>query len=678
MSVGRNELCPCGSGKKYKRCCGLVTSISQVREQKLRQAHRDAAERLNKYVAAHFSREEIEQARQRFVQETGLSVEEAQHSQWAVHFYNWFVFDDRKHGSTVVEAFLNTDGRRLEGEIKEAFRRLVLGIYEIVRREGDQLTVRSLKQGDLLEVVAPDGVVWEPGQLLLGRLLPIGQRYQLFTGSIVLPAALKQPFADWLSTVEESDLSRYTTRLYRLLRQQRSTARTVAKQEEELVRAEWRMPDWEAIRETLRTDASFELKKREGAQEVWVYASHKEGGLLSTLNKALVELHEVAGEVLVEEAKLVFEGFPSALSTLAEKLPLPAPDVKHSIDKLSSTGTRLTQGTIFITSQPALPPKVLQWAVQTYFAEKWLITPHAEIDHLPPLLAAAAQEEALRGKLLQLVGKIERAREQGVGPGRFMRWELIRPRLALPNREVSVHNLLKRPLLEGLPEGSFTVHPDRLSDIATFVQEMTEGKSDSTMKKYDEAMNLFRNFVRSAFGRGFAWAQLRPEEVAYFLVHDVLNRVDSPTKTLAGNLLSVLSAFFKWLDKRYELTLTSRLQPVLTALKEELPEAYRLRAQLQKQAIPHLTDALLQPEQVAEEVLLFLSEEGAGWRLSRSSGEEILVQTGQSDEGPPGRGWLVIALIGQAQDGCWHLLGIPQVYPPIVAELLGVRENVLI
>jgi uncharacterized protein YecA (UPF0149 family) len=22
--VGRNELCPCGSGKKYKRCCGAL------------------------------------------------------------------------------------------------------------------------------------------------------------------------------------------------------------------------------------------------------------------------------------------------------------------------------------------------------------------------------------------------------------------------------------------------------------------------------------------------------------------------------------------------------------------------------------------------------------------------------------------------------------------------------
>jgi uncharacterized protein len=23
--VGRNELCPCGSGKKFKHCCGKIT-----------------------------------------------------------------------------------------------------------------------------------------------------------------------------------------------------------------------------------------------------------------------------------------------------------------------------------------------------------------------------------------------------------------------------------------------------------------------------------------------------------------------------------------------------------------------------------------------------------------------------------------------------------------------------
>ena len=27
-SVGRNDLCPCGSGKKFKKCCGRVPGAS--------------------------------------------------------------------------------------------------------------------------------------------------------------------------------------------------------------------------------------------------------------------------------------------------------------------------------------------------------------------------------------------------------------------------------------------------------------------------------------------------------------------------------------------------------------------------------------------------------------------------------------------------------------------------
>src|SRR6266853_1451403 len=30
MPVGRNDPCPCGSGKKYKRCCGAVVPINPV------------------------------------------------------------------------------------------------------------------------------------------------------------------------------------------------------------------------------------------------------------------------------------------------------------------------------------------------------------------------------------------------------------------------------------------------------------------------------------------------------------------------------------------------------------------------------------------------------------------------------------------------------------------------
>jgi len=35
MKIGANERCPCGSGKKYKRCCGAKRSQTSFRERGL-------------------------------------------------------------------------------------------------------------------------------------------------------------------------------------------------------------------------------------------------------------------------------------------------------------------------------------------------------------------------------------------------------------------------------------------------------------------------------------------------------------------------------------------------------------------------------------------------------------------------------------------------------------------
>ncbi|GAG14309.1 unnamed protein product, partial [marine sediment metagenome] len=36
MKIGRNDPCPCGSGKKYKKCCGATTSAVSVAGRKTR------------------------------------------------------------------------------------------------------------------------------------------------------------------------------------------------------------------------------------------------------------------------------------------------------------------------------------------------------------------------------------------------------------------------------------------------------------------------------------------------------------------------------------------------------------------------------------------------------------------------------------------------------------------
>jgi len=40
--IGRNELCPCGSGKKYKKCCLIKERENLIRQQEMRKIVEEA------------------------------------------------------------------------------------------------------------------------------------------------------------------------------------------------------------------------------------------------------------------------------------------------------------------------------------------------------------------------------------------------------------------------------------------------------------------------------------------------------------------------------------------------------------------------------------------------------------------------------------------------------------
>ncbi len=116
QSVGRNEACPCGSGRKYKQCClGQKTSVAFTR------ADREAA--LNKLV--EFSlRPALDEERavagvafwsgwlDSQGEEAGRPAMDFEESIGA--FSNWFAFDFRlASGTTVVELMLRREGARL-------------------------------------------------------------------------------------------------------------------------------------------------------------------------------------------------------------------------------------------------------------------------------------------------------------------------------------------------------------------------------------------------------------------------------------------------------------------------------------------------------------------------------------------------------------------------------------
>lgn len=675
MSVGRNELCLCGSGKKYKKCCGVVTPIDELRglrEQRLRNEYSMWIERLRRFVGIQATDADVQKARAQIASEVGLPEETLLSPEWAAHFYNWFVFDRKPVGGSLLDQFLASDGRKMEAELQERFRNLSFALYVLEEIHDDQVTVRELLGERRHTVVDVKGVDLKPGQIVAGRLLSLGQRDLLFSGSMILPAQFQQALINLAAA--KGGLT--AAQLYRFVLQAGEPG--TQRQTTELLRRTYNQPfPLDEVRQCLKAHSSFVLKKQDVNEEIWVYTSARQEFLLSALDNALLEINEVAGEVLLLEDALVIEAFAVQADEIADALYCSELVKEQSIQTLASTHSRLTKGTIFITSEPTLSPKLLQWAVQTYFAEKWLTSEQPELGGMEPILVAASEHADFKQQLEQLVSQIEEENQVGQGAGRYMRLDVLRPRLALQNTLLRVENLLERPLIEGLPESVYTVQPQQLGDIAAFVKEMTEGKSEATVKKYDEVMNLFRTFVRSAFGPRFEWEHLRQEEFAYFLVHDCLKRADTISKTLASNLLSVLSAFFKWLDKRYQTVLSSTMQALLTELKETLPESYRMRQLLQKEAMGNLYDTARKPCEVVEDTWVIQEKQQSGLIVKRKSGETILLTHASDVQETLGANWSLFAVIGQSADGTWHLFGTPELYPPFVTKLLGAGVAVL-
>ena len=137
--VGRNDLCPCGSGQKFERCClGKTGTPRAAFTREEREAARDRLARLS-------SRQEFTQLRAAAEAEfwgewldrrseddrrRAMALDESR-----VAFQEWFQLDYRlPGGSTVAELLLDREGDRLrtgEGRYLERLRTSHVRPYEV-------------------------------------------------------------------------------------------------------------------------------------------------------------------------------------------------------------------------------------------------------------------------------------------------------------------------------------------------------------------------------------------------------------------------------------------------------------------------------------------------------------------------------------------------------------------
>lgn len=237
MSVGRNDLCPCGSGKKYKRCCMVRDKVEQAERMAWERAAQDMRVALTGYA------KEIEFVKDlaaglglfwqdRYTTETVhmMSVDES------LRFFDWFAHDYRMQyldegssdlGKRLVEIYR----QRMDEALSDKERAILDGWIDALPGSAFILEEADPEQGTVVlhDLFIPDRLITvsdsaaathgELGQILLARPLPGHERVQLAGATVVLPASevdplqafvmdALQPGGDETPVEEKADLER--------------------------------------------------------------------------------------------------------------------------------------------------------------------------------------------------------------------------------------------------------------------------------------------------------------------------------------------------------------------------------------------------------------------------------------------------------------------------------------
>jgi len=232
---GRNDPCPCGSGKKYKHCCLQKEAASESLWSEYRQASDKLTDDLMRFAATKLGKS-LEDAWQDFNM-TDLPVAFVGRSTEDQIFMPYFLFDWEPNRHTHVKSARGKDGVVLRWYRLEKAGRLSptecllleqattqpLSFYEVLSTEpGKRLAIRDVLIGAEEEVIerSASGMlrqgeiiyaqVWNlPGHAILGRCAPLsippGRKAEI----IALRKKLQKRAARRKRELAASDLLRY-------------------------------------------------------------------------------------------------------------------------------------------------------------------------------------------------------------------------------------------------------------------------------------------------------------------------------------------------------------------------------------------------------------------------------------------------------------------------------------
>lgn len=208
--LGRNDPCPCGSGKKYKNCCLKKDRAKRIRESAWRREEQVTLDKLIAFAQRPAFRAQIVVAFNLFWNGNyGVEGWNALDNDENGRFLDWYVQDYRLEQTRkrVIDLFIEEMGTKLlAGELERV--RTWAGSYMSAYRIGGPaeqglLPVVDVFQGTK-ESVGDDGLgqLSLPGDLVLGRVLHSSEPPHFSWAAILLPAAMEADLTAFITMAQ--------------------------------------------------------------------------------------------------------------------------------------------------------------------------------------------------------------------------------------------------------------------------------------------------------------------------------------------------------------------------------------------------------------------------------------------------------------------------------------------
>ncbi|MFB4160899.1 YecA family protein [Geomicrobium sp. JSM 1781026] len=181
--VGRNEPCPCGSGKKYKKCHGkepampiaqtVNENLKSLQEEFLQQTMKKDAKRIDRVIRSVYDLDKLDRQGRDFA-----------------YFFSglWVITKHPFEGHTMMERFVKHKQKSIwRPSVEESFKRwpsVGPSVYRVLEAESkDLIFVEDLFSNERRQLILnpeerSEDRAPERGEILLAVLLPAGDSYQ--------------------------------------------------------------------------------------------------------------------------------------------------------------------------------------------------------------------------------------------------------------------------------------------------------------------------------------------------------------------------------------------------------------------------------------------------------------------------------------------------------------------